>query len=226
MRVRLKGLASANKVLADGSRKTYYYAWRGGPKLEGEPGTPDFIASYNAAVATRRQAPSGTFQKLIDTYLDSTEFREELADRTKADYRNIISRIQTKFYSMPLEAVEDRRARGVFKAWRDELALRSARQADYAWTVLARMLSIAKDRGLIEVNRCEKGGRVYKSDRAEIIWTADDIETFCKAASPQLQFALLVALWTGQRQGDLLRLTWSAYDGTYIRVRQSKGSRR
>jgi integrase len=31
-----------------------------------------------------------------------------------------------------------------------------------------------------------------------------------------------MALWTGQRQGDLLRLPWSAYDGTHIRLRQSK----
>jgi integrase len=30
------------------------------------------------------------------------------------------------------------------------------------------------------------------------------------------------ALWTGQRQGDLLRLPWSAYDGTHIRLKQSK----
>ena len=37
-----------------------------------------------------------------------------------------------------------------------------------------------------------------------------------------LQLALLLALWTGQRQGDLLRLPWSAYDGSYIRLRQSK----
>jgi integrase len=34
--------------------------------------------------------------------------------------------------------------------------------------------------------------------------------------------ALLLALWTGQRQGDLLRLPWSAYDGKHIRIRQSK----
>jgi hypothetical protein len=33
-------------------------------------------------------------------------------------------------------------------------------------------------------------------------------------------------LWTGQRQGDLLRLPWSAYDGTHIRLRQSKTGRR
>ena len=32
----------------------------------------------------------------------------------------------------------------------------------------------------------------------------------------------MLALWTGQRQGDLLRLPWAAYDGTRIRLRQSK----
>jgi len=37
---------------------------------------------------------------------------------------------------------------------------------------------------------------------------------------------LLLALWTGQRQGDLLRLPWSAYDGTHIRLRQGKTGRR
>jgi integrase len=33
---------------------------------------------------------------------------------------------------------------------------------------------------------------------------------------------LALALWTGQRQGDLLTLPWSSYDGTHIRLRQSK----
>jgi integrase len=45
-------------------------------------------------------------------------------------------------------------------------------------------------------------------------------------APEHLHLALLLALWTGQRQGDLLRLSWSAYDGTHIRLRQSKGGRR
>jgi integrase len=31
-----------------------------------------------------------------------------------------------------------------------------------------------------------------------------------------------MALWTGQRQGDLLALTWFAYDGAYIRLKQGK----
>ena len=39
---------------------------------------------------------------------------------------------------------------------------------------------------------------------------------------PRTRAPLTLALWTGQRQGDLLRLTWSAYDGAHIKVRQSK----
>jgi integrase len=41
-------------------------------------------------------------------------------------------------------------------------------------------------------------------------------------APTHLHLRLLLALWTGQRQGDLLRLPWSAYDGTHIRLRQGK----
>jgi hypothetical protein len=45
----------------------------------------------------------------------------------------------------------------------------------------------------------------------------------CSASGPgHLHLPLLLALWTGQRQGDLLRLPWSAYDGTHIRLKQSK----
>src|SRR5437899_609835 len=130
--------------------------------------------------------------------------------------------IEDEFGTMPLAAVQDRRARGKFKEWRDSMSDRP-RVADYAWTVLARVLAVAKDRGAITVNVCERGGRLYEADRAEIIWTADDISRFCTVASAELQFALLLALWTGQRQADLIRLTWTQYDGTHIRLRQSKG---
>jgi integrase len=41
-------------------------------------------------------------------------------------------------------------------------------------------------------------------------------------APAHLHLPLLLALWTGQRQGDLLRLPWSGYDGKYIRLRQRK----
>ena len=60
MRVRLKGINSKRKRLADGSFKTYYWAWKGGPALRGQPGTPEFIASYNEAVARKVTPPRGS----------------------------------------------------------------------------------------------------------------------------------------------------------------------
>src|SRR5690606_1530258 len=41
-------------------------------------------------------------------------------------------------------------------------------------------------------------------------------------APKHLHLALILALWTGQRQGDLLDLTWFNYDGAKIRLKQSK----
>ena len=136
------------------------------------------------------------------------------------------SLLEAKFGDFPLSAMPDVRTRGIFKDWRDELAKSSRRQADYAWTVLARVLSWAKDRGEITVNPCEKGGRLYHGTRVENVWTADDEAGFLKRAPEHLHLPLMLALWTGQRQGDLLRLPWSAYDGTHIRLKQSKTKER
>jgi integrase len=234
MRVRLKGLNSIRKKLADGSFKTYWYAWKSGPPLRGEPGTPEFIASYNEAATKRRTPPEGTLQSIFDKFQQADVFLERrpgtgdvgLAKRTRDDYTKIIAKtLEPKFGTFPLAGLTEahrRKARGVFLEWRDELARRSRRQADYAWTVFARILSWAKDRGYIETNPCERGGRLYRASRTDKVWTADDEANFLKKASAHLHLPLMLAIWTGQRQGDLLALPWSAYDGSHIRLRQSK----
>jgi len=221
MRIDLKGIHAAHVTLADGTKKIYRYAWRGGPRLRGEPGAPDFTASYNEAVAQRAPTPEGKLQFLIEKFQASGEFTT-LRPRTRADYIKQIELIEQEFGDFPIKALAARETRGVFLDWRDKLALKSARQADYALTVLARILSVAKDRGRITVNPCERGGRLYNGTRVEFVWTLDDEKKFLKSAPAYLHLPLLLALWTGQRQGDLLRLTWSAYDGSHIRLRQSK----
>jgi hypothetical protein len=205
MRVRLKGVSSRRKLLADGTVKTYYWAWKGGPPLRGEPGTPEFMASYNDAVATKIRPPAGVLLSLLQGYQASSDFLER-ADRTRIDYVKQIKIIEAEFIDFPLSALSDRRTRGVFRAWRDRLAAKSRRQADYAWVVLARVLSWGIDRGLINDNPCARGGRLYRGSRAEKIWSADDEGAFLKHAAAHLHLPLMLALWTGQRQGDLLRL--------------------
>jgi integrase len=223
MRIRLKGINVVRKRLADGSTRAYYYAWKGGPALRGEPGTPEFVASYNDAVARKVAPPRGRLLSVLQAYQASEDFRG-LAGSTRRSYVALITRIEGAFSDFPLAALTDRRTRGVFMAWRDRIAADAGRrQADYAWTVLARVLSWGLDRGLVAENPCARGGRLYRSGaRAESVWTAIDEAAFLERAPAHLHLALSLALWLGQRQGDLLRLPWSAYDGTHIRLRQSK----
>ena len=113
MRVRLKGVNRVSKSLADGRRVTYYYAWKGGPRLAGKPGTPDFIASYNAAVAERSCAPKDQMRSLLDQFEQSGEFIT-LAERTRKEYKNHIQEIEREFGDLPVAALADPASEAIF----------------------------------------------------------------------------------------------------------------
>lgn len=235
MEIKLVGLHKTNMKRKGKVFGPYYYAWRGGPRIKSKYGTLAFIKEFEAAVAERNAAkiPKGVFHSVITTYKGSVEFGN-LSDRTKADYLKHIKAIETKFGNLPLSAfktINAKKTRGVFKKWRDELHQRSLRQGDYAWTVLARICSVGLDRGLIDENPCTKGGRKYQSNRQDLIWTADDERKFYESAPPHISMAVLLAIWTGQRQGDLLKMRWKKgppkepyFDGTYMYLKQSKGN--
>jgi integrase len=224
VRVHLKGVHSVRKRLATGKTETYYYAWRGGPRIAAELGTSEFVRLYSEAYAKRKLPPPGTLFTLIAEFKASAEF-EGKEPSTKRAYLSYLKLIEAEFGDMPIAALNDPEVRGVFKTWRDGMAA-TPRKADYAWTTLARVLSVAKDRGRIPINPCERGGRLYEAERSDKVWTETDIGRLLSVAGPRIEAALLLALWTGQRQGDLLRLPWSAYDGKHIRLRQNKGGRR
>src|SRR3974390_992976 len=110
MRVRLRGVNRVRKRQADGRVVVYYYAWKGGPRLAGQPGTPDFIASYNEAVAQKAQTPSGVLLGVLNRYQESEEFKA-LADSTRRGYVGLILRIEKRFADFPIKALSDHRSR-------------------------------------------------------------------------------------------------------------------
>jgi integrase len=210
--------------LATGETRVYFYAWRGGPRIQAAPGTPEFISLYHQAYASLLKPKPGTLMTLIAEFKASAEFRR-LSPSSVRSYLSYIKLIEDEFGDLPLAALADRRIRGEFKGWRDRFA-NTPRKADYAWSTLSRLLSFSKDRGLIASNPCEGGGRLYSADRTDKVWRDEDVAAFLANAAPELALAMMLALWTGQRHGDLLRLPWSAYDGSHIRLRQSKTGRR
>src|SRR5689334_1507500 len=104
MRVRLKGINRSTKRLADGTAVTYWYAWRGGPRLLGEPGTPEFVASYNAAVAAKIEIPKGTLLSIVTAFQGSPAFTD-LQPQTRKDYVRQIKLIEKEFGDFPIAAL-------------------------------------------------------------------------------------------------------------------------
>jgi integrase len=159
---------------------------------------------------------------LLFRFQESAEFQFGISPRTRRDYIKQIKRIERAFGDFPTKALDDPRAVDIFLKWRDQLAQTSLRQADYAYSTLARILSWALKRRLIATNPCAKGGKLYHGTRVDKIWDDEQVARFLRTAPPYLRLAMLLAIYTGQRQGDLLRLPWSAYDGKGINLRQKK----
>lgn len=222
----LKGIHKVRRPLATGGFRTHIYAWRGGPRIDAEPDTPEFIAEWQRLTADRDtpRHHDGTLQALITAYQRSPAFTD-LAAETREGYSRRIRKIEAEFGTLPLGALDrvDPRTRGDMLDWRDEM--KGKREGDYCLAVLARILSWAKDRGRIGVNPLERPGRQYSGTRAEIIWTEAEIEALLAKASAVVRLPFLLALHTGQREGDILRVTWAAYDGHAIRLRQGKTGR-
>ena len=57
-------------------------------------------------------------------------------------------------------------------------------------------------------------------------WSDDEIALACRVLPERFRRAIIVALYTGQRQGDCLAMRWSDYDGEGIAVVQQKTGER
>ena len=226
VRANIKGVFSTYKTLRDGTRRTYWYHRETGVRLHGNPGSPEFIADLAAAEKRMRDRLAGTFNNLVRLFTLSTEFDRALAPSTKIEYRRMLTKAEAEFGDMPIAALDDPRVRREFMDWREKIARVSGeREADNRLSAISAMLTWAIERGHITANHLRGFKRLYHADRSEIIWLREHIAAFMNAAPIEMQRGLILALHTGQRQGDLLRLPWSAYDGVHITLRQGKARR-
>ena len=222
-KIELKGIA---KVTSKG--RVYWYAWRGGPRLRGEPGTPSFMASYNDAIAARRIPEPGRFRSLVTRYRGSTTF-QSLAASTRRNWSPWLDRIDEYFGDLSIAQFDrPEKIRPLIRDWRNRYA-ETPRTADYGLQVLSRVLSYAVDPlSKIAGNPCEGIRQLYSADRSDIIWTEADIARLKATSSPEIAHAVDLAAHTGLRLGDLLRLSWShvVEDERWIAITTGKSKRR
>jgi len=220
VRIDLKGIA---KVKAKG--RIYYYAWRGGPRLTGEPGSSQFIASYNEAIEHRRTPDKNRFRFVMVDYKSSGEYRK-LAESTRNQWGPWLDRIGEYFGELRIAQFDrPEKIRPVIRRWRGQYS-ETPRTADYAMQVLSRVLAHAVELGKIAGNPCEGIKRLYNNDRSEIIWTTSDVLHIKKTCSPEIADAIDLAGHTGLRLGDLVRVAWSHVDEDAIVLPTGKSRHR
>ncbi len=221
MLTRLKHIKIRKHVKKDGTQVVYYYHRRTGKRIEGEFGSSEFLENYVNA-SKEIEINENTVHGLIYHFKKSLEF-ESLAIVTQQDYHNHFNIIGEKWGEVELAVLEDRRIRKDLLEWRDQVGKKSKRQADYVFSTFRRLVNYGIDLGLLNHNHLTRPKRLYKSNsRRDRIWLHNDVEKVLKVASDEMKLAIILALHTGQRRGDLIAMTWTAYDGTHINIIQRK----
>jgi integrase len=217
VKIELRGL---HKLTVRGRK--YYYAWRGGPRVEGEPGTPAFISSYNKAIEEHRAPDASRFRSLVTAYKASLDYKK-LQASTKQNWAPWLDRIVDYFGDLSIAQFDrPEKIRPKIRQWRHQWADKP-RTADYGMQVLSRVLSYAVDPlGKLASNPCEGIKHLYTVDRSEIIWTEADIARLKATCSAEIAIAVDLASHTGLRLSDLLRVSWSHVQEQAIEIATSK----
>ena len=189
------------KRLADGTIKVYEY--------------------HHEPVSRAKPAalPADSLRDLIAAYQRSPEWNA-LAERSQRNYITSLRHLdKVKHLS-----VAGLRRRDVLEL-RDAIAEGIGPGAANAFTAaLGAMLSWARDRDWIEHNPADRvralpGGHLPT-------WTEDDLAAVLKVAPEPVRRALLLAVHTGQRRGDLISARWpDIADGVWRLTQEKTGAK-
>jgi integrase len=161
-----------------------------------------------------------TLSDVIALYISSRQF-QGLALTSQKSYSWLVERIDREFGDLLITDFAEKGARTVIRQWRDKL-MSHPTSADRTIAMFRLILNFAVSEEFLTRNPLAGIGTVHKASRRDIIWTDQQISKFLREAPRHLSRALLLAIWTGQRQSDLISLKWSDYDGRYIRLQQQK----
>lgn len=161
--------------------------------------------------------------ELFDLY--DAEYIPELESRTQRDYRGILVILRKSFGHMQANEVKPRHVADFINVKKGRI------HRNRMVTILSTIYKIAMGSWCIEmdlVNPCTVVKRWPTKPRERYVTDAE-FQAVRALATPQLQVAMDLALLTGQRQGDIVGLTWKmvhaigiARDKWFIEVKQGK----
>lgn len=189
-------------------------------KIGGEVGTKEWADNYEQIHGqfekgkSRSEPAPGSVDAMIIAYKKSGRYRV-LAQSTKDRYEFALARLSKAIGKMPLASV----TRRAVVRLQEKIAETQPRTAIEVTKVLDLVFKCAVNLGEVEANPAEKMEKPpnYKAKQHEA-WTDEQIATFLTEAKPVWRRAVMVALYTGLRRGDLIRLTKGHVKEGWIRI--------
>jgi integrase len=162
----------------------------------------------------------GSLGWVIEKFLASPLYNER-AKTTKVNYRRILDQLREGYGTGLLRDLQPRHIRQI----RNEVAAKSTTTgADIAVGLISILWDFATEHlGLdLGADPADTIKRIHKVEHEHQPWPQELIERFLIEAKPSLCWAIKLALYTGQRRSDLVKMKWSDFDGKFIQVRQQK----
>lgn len=231
------------KTLADGRVKLYYYAFNGGPMFwESDGPIPidyanppvGFHEARNAHLEEEKERPpETTIDDLIDRLQHQDAKYKQLADSSRETYAVYFKEVATEYGDAPIGTFANIKIRADVIAWRDKFA-DTPRAADYRVAALGRVITYAIELGFLTDNHIHGISQLYDSDRAAIIWTAEDLERWntgdpdqgVRPANRTEREIVMHARFTGLRRTNLAELSRTNDKGDHLQVFAVKGRRK
>lgn len=195
-----------------GRRDTYYYRDPGGPK---EPLGHDLASALLRYAELVGERDGSLMRDVIDAY--TVEVLPTLRPSTAKDYAHILARLRAGLGHMTVPGVTPRAIYKYRSLWPGPRGNRHV-------AVLSAVMGLAVRRGLIDRNPCRQVKRLTEHARRRYVTDAEFLAVFEKAPKP-LRLAMDLAVVTGLRQADLLRLPLSAATEAGISVGTAKTGR-
>lgn len=204
--------------------RVYYYYRRDGKyygRIPGAPGSIEFNRAYeklNQGFGEPVRAEEGTFNAAVVLYMESAKFTHRSAS-TRKTYLVQIAKLRDVFGPSPITSI----SRKHITAYRNKISNKPA-TANIIMAVLSQIFKAAIDHELIEANPASNFGNLETGEY--LPWPESDIKRFMGQASPDMAQAASMALYTGQRKGDCLKMRWSDIEDGGIWVTQEKTGKR
>jgi integrase len=212
------------KAYRDRTGKWRYYLRKRGYKpipLKGEPGSDEFLESRREAMETRKDISSpglimGSIGALCREYQDSAEFTE-LAESTRREMGYVLAGLSKKHGDKLLRHLK----RSHIMSWKDALKNKPGAANKMLRTIKA-LLAYAVLKEYLTANPAEKI-KLMKLGRYRA-WSDEELRLFeVKWERGTLERMIFdLALYTGQRRGDLAAMRRDQVLGNNIRLTQHK----